>query len=1181
MIRHIFLLSILLISSLDAQCLRYGLRVGKIGFPDFVEFPYGTYYQLNQFTLEAWVRPASNNQANAVIAGSLWESDNEQSGMGLQMISPTEVALSVTPLQSRPSYAIESDKWTHVAGTFDGENLRLYLNGVMVAMSAVAQTTINYRQDLPFYVGYNPSTSVSFEGFVDELRLWDSARTAEDIQASYQQSFDTVQPGLVLGVNFDEWEGNIAADIVSGNNGQIQAPLDYAHIPTCRVNQPVGSCTLRCTPGQSPDSLPALPDLILDSAALKRSEEVQVRNFQADSCAINEGCTLGPGDRKLYRFDSSIANIGTADLVLGAPVENDELFVYDACHRHYHFDSFAEYTVFDAQGNLVAKGYKRAYCLMDSGRTDLYTGDMSLAPQDQVHTCNYQGISVGWQDTYPKNIDCQWVDVTDLPDGTYHLLTYLNVPDANGQRMIEEMDYANNVQVVEFSLGGGCLAGALQQETSEYVWEDPATHTALTGATDDGFLSAQLPFNFTYFCSDYSNVYISSNGMIYFTDPSDAAPSAQAYAAPDSCFGSNTLCVLWDDFNPETGGQITTATLGTAPAREFVVSWVGIPHYYAPDETATFQAVLSEEGWLRYSYLDTDMGYFSNGAYSNVGLVSTPGGGASETDLISSLAANVASMSSYVYRPAFGGGDPPVAVLTAPVEAFVGHPITLDASASFDPDDANAVLEYNLVVGDGTEPYRDAVSMHTYMRPGSFVVSLFVVETGQVVLTSETVTMVVNVSLPCPAAPHFVAEALQSQFVDPVQEGHTEAVVGTNGWFTMDMPFSFPMFCNSYMTLDVAVTGVIAPTFTSVTDITPPAVGTSSPSNVLAVLWDTWELGSAGKMYHGVEGGSSDRRVVVTWMDVTHSTAGGQVTFQAVLYQLGDLQFFFQQTDLPVPAHTAGGSAIVGVYASQALGAAENVMWSEREATATSGSAVSWTIQDEGATTNMSPNQTTNACGDGVCSGAEDTCSCSVDCIGVPVQPCRCAVRTWFEADYPYTYNWVDPGSAADALSILPGDGSVSQGIPFTLPFTFSYFCGEYTKIYVNPNGFISFNEASKDNPPFNWLDLISAFWGYYTPATTTRDTMFARTDYGGPDGMQRAIFTWLRIPYWDAANVDEDVLSFQVVLYENGDVLVNLQDTKEYVGTLGVVGKEEDAGLVPLITSQSQPEYSVFFRKL
>jgi len=35
-------------------------------------------------------------------------------------------------------------------------------------------------------------------------------------------------------------------------------------------------------------------------------------------------------------------------------------------------------------------------------------------PAEPVHTCTFQGISVGWCDIYDDSLPCQWIDITQL-----------------------------------------------------------------------------------------------------------------------------------------------------------------------------------------------------------------------------------------------------------------------------------------------------------------------------------------------------------------------------------------------------------------------------------------------------------------------------------------------------------------------------------------------------------------------------------------------------------------------------------------------------------------------------------------------------------------------------------------------------------------------------------------------
>jgi hypothetical protein len=73
---------------------------------------------------------------------------------------------------------------------------------------------------------------------------------------------------------------------------------------------------------------------------------------------------------------------------------------------------------------------------------------MPGAPTTPRFHCNFQGIQRGWSDIYGAGLDCQWVDVTDVPPGDYMLRIEIN-PD----RVIVEGDYGNNVATVPVRIG--------------------------------------------------------------------------------------------------------------------------------------------------------------------------------------------------------------------------------------------------------------------------------------------------------------------------------------------------------------------------------------------------------------------------------------------------------------------------------------------------------------------------------------------------------------------------------------------------------------------------------------------------------------------------------------------------------------------------------------------------------
>ena len=158
----------------------------------------------------------------------------------------------------------------------------------------------------------------------------------------------------------------------------------------------------------------ARPDLTVDGAALARSLYVEQREFAADSCEVAEGCVAAPGARRLLRFTTSIANLGGGPVVIPGPEAAPYLYHFDACHGHDHLSDFARYELRDSAGDVIALGRKQGFFLTDVGA---YCADG--APATDYYPD--QGISAGWADVYVASIPCQWLDVTDVPDGDYTL----------------------------------------------------------------------------------------------------------------------------------------------------------------------------------------------------------------------------------------------------------------------------------------------------------------------------------------------------------------------------------------------------------------------------------------------------------------------------------------------------------------------------------------------------------------------------------------------------------------------------------------------------------------------------------------------------------------------------------------------------------------------------------------
>jgi hypothetical protein len=185
------------------------------------------------------------------------------------------------------------------------------------------------------------------------------------------------------------------------------------------------------------------PDVTVDADVIARTLYVERRNFAETACEVTEHCVGAPGDRRLLRFSVSIPNLGSGAVHIASPDDRPELYEFDICHNHNHLVGFASYELLGAQSAVVAVGRKQGFELVD-----LHSYCADAAPQ-LIHGDGSQGISPGWADIYAGDYSCQWLDVTDVADGTYTLRIGVDKSD-----IIDEQDVLPNSVDVKVKLTG-------------------------------------------------------------------------------------------------------------------------------------------------------------------------------------------------------------------------------------------------------------------------------------------------------------------------------------------------------------------------------------------------------------------------------------------------------------------------------------------------------------------------------------------------------------------------------------------------------------------------------------------------------------------------------------------------------------------------------------------------------
>ncbi|MBL7937545.1 MAG: T9SS type A sorting domain-containing protein [Bacteroidia bacterium] len=252
----------------------------------------------NSLTVEAWVLPRATTYRRIISTYNATSTSGEiildtynttNNGRGLRFVVE---GAGNTLHQLSIANVLTLNVWNHVSGTFSNGVTKLYVNGTAVATSTAPFTSIPSCTN-KLTIGEDPTiaTAEYFNGKIDEVRIWNTARTQTEIAGNMNNCLAGNESGLINYFKIYENAGSTVTDLVTKSVGTMSGMDPNTDWGTGNVDCGGTTCDFEMT-NLVTINITASPSITVNSGAICKGNSFTITPSGANTYTIQGGSAI-------------------------------------------------------------------------------------------------------------------------------------------------------------------------------------------------------------------------------------------------------------------------------------------------------------------------------------------------------------------------------------------------------------------------------------------------------------------------------------------------------------------------------------------------------------------------------------------------------------------------------------------------------------------------------------------------------------------------------------------------------------------------------------------------------------------------------------------------------------------------------------------------------------------------